>query len=132
MCVCRVVLLGCSGILDFVNDGLEGGGVVDSQVGQNFAVNLDTGFVDQTHQLAVAEVLKTGGGVDTLDPKSAEIALFVFAVAVCVCQTFLPSVLGYGPYVAAATKVTAGKFQNFFTKNCSFKYNNNSSIIYLK
>ena len=49
-CLVGVGELG-SGVLNFVNDGLEGGRVVYGQVGQNFAVDLDAGFVDEAHEL---------------------------------------------------------------------------------
>ena len=45
--------------------------MVYGQLGQSLAVDLDTGGVDQTHELAVAQVLQAGCGVDTLDPQRA-------------------------------------------------------------
>ncbi len=101
------------GVLYLFNYGLEGCGVIQSEVGENLAVDLDTGFVDEAHELGVRKILLTCGCVDTLNPKSAEVALFVLAVAVGVGKTFFPSVLGNGPHVAAATEVTTGEFQNF-------------------
>lgn len=100
--------------LNFVDDSLEGFGVVEGEVSEDFTVDFDTGFVDEAHELGVAQVVHACGSVDTLDPESAEVAFFVLAVAVCVCETFLPGVFGYGPYVTAASEVAAGKFQDFF------------------
>ncbi len=97
-------------VLHFVNDSLESGGIVESEVGEHLAVDLDTGFVDKAHELAVAEVLHAGSGVDALNPESAEVALLVLAVAVSVGETFFPGVLGYGPHIAAAAEVSAGEF----------------------
>lgn len=94
--------------LHFVHNSLESGRVVESEVGKHLTVDFDAGFVNESHELGVRKTLHTGGGVDTLDPKSAEVALFVLTVAVCICETFLPSVLGDGPHVTTATKVTAG------------------------
>ena len=56
---------------------LESCGVVEGEVGKHFAVDLDTCFVDKSHQLRVGEVLLTGGSVDTLNPESAEVALLL-------------------------------------------------------
>ena len=102
--------MGLSGVFDFVNDGLECCGVVEREVSEDFAVDFDAGFVDESHELGVAEILGACCGVDALDPECTEVALFVFAVAVCVCETFFPGVFGYGPYVSAASEVSAGEF----------------------
>ncbi len=104
-----------SGVFNLVNNSLESGGIVESEVGQHFAVDFDACFVDETHELGVRQILHAGGSVDTLNPKSAEVALFVLTVAVSVGQTFFPSVLGNGPHIAAATEVTAGEFQDFLS-----------------
>lgn len=101
--------------LDFVYDCLESLGVVEGEVGQHLAVDLDASLVDEAHELGVAQVVHTGCGVDALDPQGAEVALLVLAVAVGVGETFLPSVLGDGPYITAASEVAAGKFEDFFT-----------------
>ncbi len=101
-------------VLHLVNHGLESGGVVESEVGEHLAVDLYTGFVDETHELGVGKILKTGGCVDTLDPEGTEVVLLVLAVAVGVGETLFPGVLGYGPHVAAASEVTTGEFEDFF------------------
>ena len=97
-------------VLYFFNNSLESGGVVESEVGEYLAVDLDACFVNQAHEFGIREVLFSGGGVDTLYPQCAECALFVFAVAVGVGKTLFPSVLGYGPYILTASEVTAGEF----------------------
>lgn len=111
LCVsCRWSLL-----LHLVHDSLEGLGIVQGEVSEDLTVDFDTGFVEQTHELRVAQIVLTGSGVDALNPQCAEVALLVFAVAVSIGKTLFPSILGYGPYVTAASEVAAGKFQNFFT-----------------
>ena len=78
-------------------------------------------FVEQTvkelkAKIGTGKVLcALSGGVDTLNPQCAEVAFLLFAVAISVGQTFFPSVFGDGPDVAAAAKVAACKFQDFFT-----------------
>ena len=107
-----------SGVFHLVNDGLEGSGVVEGEVGEHLAVDLDTSLMDEAHELAVGEILHAGSGVDTLDPERAEVALLVLAVAVSIGKTFFPGILGYGPYVLTAAEITAGEFQDFLT-TCS-------------
>lgn len=70
--VCK---LSGAGLLHFVNDSLESGGVVDSEVSENLTVQVDTSLVQSTHELGVAHTLETGSGVDTLNPQCAEVAL---------------------------------------------------------
>lgn len=94
----------------FVNNSLESSGIVESEVSENFAVDLDARLVDQTHEFGIGEILHACSGIDALNPECTEVALFIFAVAVSVGKTFFPSVFGNGPYVAAATEVTTCKF----------------------
>ena len=102
-------------VFHLVNDSFESSGVVEGEVCEDLAVDLDAALVDEAHELAVREVLEASSSVDTLDPESAEVALFVFAVAIGVSETFFPGVFGDGPHIATATEVTASEFENFFT-----------------
>lgn len=102
------------GVFDFVANGLESCGIVEREVGKYLAVNFNTCFMDETHELGVGEFFGAGGGVDALNPEGAEVVFFVLAVAVGVGQTFFPSVFGNGPNVFACAVVATGEFQNFF------------------
>ncbi len=102
-------------LFHLVADCLEGCGVVHSQVGEHLAVDFDAGLVDETHELRVREILHAGGCVDTLNPEGAEVALFLLAVAIGVCQTLFPCVFGNGPYVATASVVATGEFEDFLS-----------------
>ncbi len=104
-----------SGVLHFVADSLESCGLIHCEVSEHLAVDLDAGLVNKTHELAVGKFFLTRCGIDTLDPESAEVALFLLAVAISVSQTFLPSILGDGPHVATASIVTAGKLKDFLS-----------------
>ena len=102
-------------LLYFSNDGLESLGVVQSQVGENLAVDLDTSLSQLTHQYGIAHTLLTSGSIDTLNPQGAEGALLVLTIAIGVGQTFLPSVLGYCPNILAGSKIAAGELKNSLT-----------------
>ena len=69
----------------------------------------------------VAHTLQACGSVDTLNPQRTEVALLGAAVAVSVCETLLPSVLGYGPNVLACAEITAGKLK-YSLPLCSRSY----------
>ena len=69
-------------LLYLLDDSLESICIVDCEVSKNLAVNLDAILVESTHELAVAHIVEAGCCVDTLNPKSAEVALLVTAVTV--------------------------------------------------
>ena len=97
-------------VFHFLDNGLECCGIVEGEIGEDFAVDFDTALVNQAHELAVREILETGCGVDALNPKRAEVALFVFTVTIGIGEAFFPCVLCYGPDVAAAAIIAAGEF----------------------
>lgn len=94
-------------LLYLVNDGLECFRVVDSEVSENLAVNLDTCLVKQSHKLGIAETFYACGSVDTLYPQGTESAFFVLTVAISVCKSFLPGVLCYGPDILTSSVITS-------------------------
>ena len=98
--------------LDFVNDSLESLWVVHTEVSEDLAVDVDAIGMEQTHELRVAETLKTGSSIDTLNPKCAEVALLGATIAECISQTLLPGILSNGPHILAGTNVTSGEVEN--------------------
>ena len=99
-------------LLDFVNDSLESLWVIHTEVSEDLAVDVDAIGMEQTHELRVAETLKTGSSIDTLNPKCAEVALLGATIAECISQTFLPGILSNGPHILAGTNVTSGEVEN--------------------
>ena len=97
-----------------IDNRLECLRIVHGEVSENLAVQTYVLSVNCTHKLGVSHTVLTCSGIDTSDPESAEIALFVLAVAVCIGQTFLIGVLGNRPDVFPAEEITAGLFQDFF------------------
>ena len=97
-------------LFHLVADSLESLGIIHCEIGEHLAVDLDACLMNKTHQLAVGEVFHTGCSIDSLNPESAEVALFLLAVAVGIGKTFFPCVLRNGPYIATATEITAGEF----------------------
>ena len=97
------------GGLGLVDDGAEGGGLVDGEVGEDLAVDLDAGLGEAVDQAGVGEagVVLADGGVDPLDPEGAELALADLAVAGRVLQRLVNGLLG-GAVVGRAGAVVAG------------------------
>lgn len=104
----------CLRVLYFLNDSSESFGVVEGEVGENFAVHFNAALVNEAHELGVAQVVHACSGVDTLNPESAEVSFVVLAVAVGVGKTFFPGVFSYGPYITAAAEVASSEFEDFF------------------
>ena len=99
-------------ILDFVNNCFEGFRMIHAEVSEDLTVDVDAVGMEQTHELGIAETLKTGSCVNTLNPKSTEVALLGATIAECISQTFLPGILCNGPHILAGTNVTSGEVEN--------------------
>ena len=99
-------------LFDGIDDSLKRLGVVHGEVSENLAVETDILLRELTHELGISDTVLTGGGVDSLDPKGTEITLLGLAVTVGVSQTFLVSVLGYGPDISSGEEISAGSLKN--------------------
>ena len=95
-----------------IDDSLERLRVVHCQVGENLAVETDVLCAELAHELGIGNTVLTSGGVDSLDPEGAEVALLGLAVTIGVSQTFLVSVLSYGPDILSGEEITAGSLEN--------------------
>ena len=73
--------------------------IIHSKVCQDFAVETDILLGQLTHELRISYTVLTCGGIDSLDPKSAEVALLCFTITVCIGETFLIGVLCNRPNV---------------------------------
>ena len=89
--------------------------MVHREVSEDLTVDLDTLSVESTHQTRVREPFETRCSVDTLDPKSAEVALLVLTVTERIGQTLLPSVLGDGPDVLTSAVIPTGELKDALT-----------------
>ena len=101
--------------LDHLDNGGEGLGIVHSEVGKHLAVELDVVLVKFAHKDGVRDTVDAATGVDTVDPQGTEFALLVLSVAVGVGLTFLPLVLGDGPYVFTSAPITFGAVEDFLS-----------------
>ena len=109
------VLLSGEALLHLSYDGLEGLRVIDSEVSEDLAVDLDTLSVQSTHQTRVRESLQTSSSIDTLDPECTEVALLVLTVTEGVGETLFPSILGDGPDVTTSTVIATSELEDALT-----------------
>ena len=103
---------GISKLFDGVDYGLECLGIVHGEVGKDLAVQADVLLCKLAHELGIGNPVLACGGVDPLDPKSAETALLGLAVTVSVSQTLLIGVLCYGPDILSGEEISAGSLEN--------------------
>ena len=54
--------------------------MINSQIGQNLAVNFDSSFVQSTHQFRIRHTFQTSNSIDSLNPQSTEVSLLILAV----------------------------------------------------
>src|SRR5690606_12068667 len=75
---------GCSGESGprLFDQGLEGLGLVDGEIGEHLAVHLDASLAEAVDKSAIGQTQLAGAGVDALDPEGAEIALLRAAVTI--------------------------------------------------
>src|SRR5439155_20682926 len=86
--------------------------IMHGEIGENLPVDLDAGFAEPVHELAVAQIVQVRARVDASDPETAEVPLFVLAVAVRVFPTALHVLLRRLPQLAAAAKRSAGRLHD--------------------
>src|SRR5207253_7491392 len=78
---------------------------VHRDVGEHLAVQRDAGEVQRVDELAVGQPLGADGGVDALNPQSAEAPLLHLAVAVGVLPGLLDRLAGDADRVLAAAVI---------------------------
>src|SRR5690606_7498803 len=86
--------------------------LVDREIRQHLAVDLDAGLVEAVDEAAIGQAVLADSGVDALDPERAEIALAILAVAIGILQRLLDSLLGDADGVLAAAVETLGLGEN--------------------
>ena len=102
-------------LLHLVDDGLEGLGVVQGEVGEDLAVDFDARLRELVDELAVVHAILADGGVDTDNPQAAEFALLVSSVAISVGLTLFVRVLRHSPHVLSRAELTFGLLQDFLS-----------------
>jgi len=108
------LLLGVLGLFEGFDDSREGGGFADSEVGEDFAVELDIVGFELGDELAVGQAFLSGGVVDAGNPEGAEVAFFVATVAVGVAQTFDNTLFGHTIAAGAVVLHAFGASQDLF------------------
>src|SRR5665811_2559249 len=69
-----------------LDQGGEGCGVVDGELGQHASVDLDLGRLQTLDEAVVGHAIGAGAGVDPLDPEATEVTLAGATVAVGITE----------------------------------------------
>src|SRR3974390_949062 len=77
-----VKLCRCQRRLGLLGQALKSGGIVDGEIGEDLAVELDAGFLQAVDEAVVADAVQLGGGADADDPQGTVLALALFASGV--------------------------------------------------
>src|SRR5690606_6058564 len=92
-----LVLVGFDGrggcLRSLVDERLEACGIVDRDVGEDLAINLNAEVRQTVDKSAVSQAVLADGGVDALNPECAEVALAALAVAISVLLGLFDSLL---------------------------------------
>src|SRR6478735_9109567 len=90
----------------------EGRRVVDGEVREDLAVDLDTGGLESLHEPVVGHAVGAGRGVDALDPETTEVALLGPTVTVGVAERVGDLLLRLAVETRPLTAVTARALEN--------------------
>jgi hypothetical protein len=101
------------GSFGFQAQGGEAGGILDSDIGQNFAVQGDLGTAEAIHEAAVGKAVQAGSRVDAGDPQLAELTLFISAVAVSIAERLHYCLVGNFEKLALMAEIAFGELENF-------------------
>ena len=100
-------------LLHGVNDCFEGFRLVDGEVGEDFAIKVDTFFLHAGDELRIGKTELAGSIVDAGNPEGTEVALFVAAIAVSVAKGFDDAVFGEAVATGAIVLHAFGGLQGF-------------------
>ena len=95
-----------------VDQRLECRRVLDRDIRQHLAVDLDAGLRQAVNKSAVGQAVLAHGRVDALDPERAERALLALAIAIGVLHRLLDRLLGHPDRVLAAALVALRQLQD--------------------
>src|SRR4051812_2254046 len=100
------------GVAGDLDEGAEGCGLRDRQLGEVLAVDLDAGGLQTLDEAVVGHAVGAGGGVDPLDPQRAEVALARATVAIRVVERVEHLLLRLAVEPGPLAAVAAGPLEN--------------------
>src|SRR6266568_770456 len=99
-------------LLRAADQGGEGGGIADGEVGQHLAVERVPGSLEAGDELRIRDAVQAGGGVDAGDPQLAEVTLAILAAGVGEVEALLDGLLGDAVTARLHPVVATGQLQD--------------------
>jgi hypothetical protein len=100
----RLAELGACGL----GQGFEGFLIMNRHVREDFAVELDLGFLQSIHKLTVVHAFCSYCGIYSGNPEPSKFSLAIFTVAIGIAQTMFHGLSGFAETSASHTSVTFG------------------------
>ncbi len=107
--------LALKGRLGRIEDGIKRCRVVDREIGEDLAVDLDAGSVEALHKSRIAQSTLSDGSADALNPESPELPLPLLAVVVFVLTGLVDRILCVAVEFGAESPESLGSEQDAFT-----------------
>ncbi len=95
------------------------GFIVNSQIGQDLTVDLDSSLLQTRNKAAVGQTVQTRTGVDTGNPQGTELTLTLTTVTVRVLTGLGYRLLSNAEHTTAGTVVTFSQLQNLLMATTS-------------
>jgi hypothetical protein len=84
----------------------ETAGIIDSEVGEYFAIQLNSGLVESVHEPAIREAVRSGSRIDSRDPKRTKLTFANTSITVSILKRFLYIQTGCAQSLAARATIT--------------------------
>ncbi len=94
--------------------------IVHRHIGQDFSIQLDTGFFQSVHECGVVHIVQTARCVDTDNPEFSELSFFLFSVAVGVDEASFDLLFRFSEVFSSSAVEAFGKLQNFLVSASSY------------
>src|SRR5690606_16005697 len=111
---------GLHGSRCLLDQRLKGVRVTHGKVSENLAIDRDACLVQAVDELAISRAALAGSGVDTLDPKRAEIALAALTVAISVLLRPPERLLGDPDRILSPAVIAFGSLENFLVLRVAY------------
>jgi hypothetical protein len=109
------LLSGLTGSFSFLDQLRESACIKHCQIGKHLTVDLNAGFPQAINKPAVFEIQRPAGGIDTLSPETAILALLLLAADICESHRPIHRHIGLADQFAAIATVALGLLQDFAT-----------------
>src|SRR5210317_1043171 len=112
-CRCRGVLR--QSLLCLLDQGGKRGGLIGGELREHATVNFDSREVETLDETVIGHAVRTGSGVNTLDPQATEVTLACTTVTVAVDQRVNDLLFGLAVQTRTLTAVTLCALEDYST-----------------